>query len=31
MPFEPEWKLAKGFAAQALIETAVNPAGDGWY
>ena len=31
VPFEPEWKLAKGFAARALIEAAVNPAGDGWY
>jgi len=31
VPFEPESKLAKEFVGRALIETAVNPSGDGWY
>ena len=31
VPFEPQEKLAKQFAARALIETALNPTGNGWY
>lgn len=31
VPFEPQEKLTKQFAARALIETALNPTGNGWY
>jgi hypothetical protein len=31
VPFEPDVNLSKQVAARAVIDTALNPTGDGWY